>query len=434
MPEDEQLDVLGCGRAADEQEQSEHVKEDQVQQTAATRRRSCPAAVTRPIVAGQQDVRRSGTPQGAADILAFVEIRNRNPSRLLGAIMPDSPGRKLPISLTIPILAGIGGLLLVAIPILGYAKFIVPDAKPSSWLWKLYEALGTIGILVISGVAIKLLLDRWADKRTDVAERTSKERDFLDRTRKAHVKTAAARDAMVIEDSLEAYTAQIGSIFLVKHDLEDIQMDLRHAHDLFLRKDGDSSDAPDLYRAGIICAIGDIIGFLEGVLADYQELRSRASAVSSARLKIKHESAGMPKLNSFIVGSNGCKDLPDEYNKPLGRSKGVMRHYVYGDGRPFVSDSDRSSGTKGTRVKITGMRFSGTEEVLFGSTPALDFKVVSDTEITATTPPAGGTVNIVVRNKIGTSYPTAQYTYEPSSSHSTRDAEADGLSLPALRS
>ena len=32
VPEDEQLDVLGGGRAADEQEQSEHVKEDQVQQ------------------------------------------------------------------------------------------------------------------------------------------------------------------------------------------------------------------------------------------------------------------------------------------------------------------------------------------------------------------------------------------------------------------
>ena len=34
VPQDEQFDVLGGGRAADEQEQSEHVLEDQVQQRA----------------------------------------------------------------------------------------------------------------------------------------------------------------------------------------------------------------------------------------------------------------------------------------------------------------------------------------------------------------------------------------------------------------
>ena len=52
--------------------------------------------------------------------------------------------------------------------------------------------------------------------------------------------------------------------------------------------------------------------------------------------------------------------------------------------------------TGGTNVTLTGRGFTGTESVLVGGAPA-DFSVVSDTEITVTTPPhIAGTVDIVV--------------------------------------
>jgi hypothetical protein len=52
----------------------------------------------------------------------------------------------------------------------------------------------------------------------------------------------------------------------------------------------------------------------------------------------------------------------------------------------------------GDTVTITGSCFTGATEVLFGTTPAASFDVVSDTEIIATTPAGVGTVDVTVTN------------------------------------
>ena len=62
----EELDVLGGGRAAQQQEQPEHLLEDQIQQPQRHGGdHARPLAIT--ITAGQRHVQHSGTPQAARD-------------------------------------------------------------------------------------------------------------------------------------------------------------------------------------------------------------------------------------------------------------------------------------------------------------------------------------------------------------------------------
>jgi len=69
----------------------------------------------------------------------------------------------------------------------------------------------------------------------------------------------------------------------------------------------------------------------------------------------------------------------------------------------------------GTSVTITGSGFTGATNVLFGTTPATSFTVVSDTQITAASPvaTAAGAVDVTVVNLMGTSATSAadKFTY-----------------------
>jgi len=57
----------------------------------------------------------------------------------------------------------------------------------------------------------------------------------------------------------------------------------------------------------------------------------------------------------------------------------------------------------GDVVTITGLNFTGVTAVHFGSTPAASFNFVSDSEVTAVSPPGTGTVPITVTTPVGTS-------------------------------
>ncbi len=72
----------------------------------------------------------------------------------------------------------------------------------------------------------------------------------------------------------------------------------------------------------------------------------------------------------------------------------------------------------GTTVTITGSSFTGTGAVQFGTAPAATFSVVSDTQITAVSPPGTGTVDVTVATPAGTSAtsPADQFTYIPAPS------------------
>jgi hypothetical protein len=72
----------------------------------------------------------------------------------------------------------------------------------------------------------------------------------------------------------------------------------------------------------------------------------------------------------------------------------------------------------GTPVKLTGSSFTGTSKVTFGGQPAQSFKVDSDGQITAVSPPFFGVqeVDILVTTPVGTSNPAPtdqQFDYGP---------------------
>ncbi|MFI1963269.1 beta strand repeat-containing protein [Streptomyces pathocidini] len=80
---------------------------------------------------------------------------------------------------------------------------------------------------------------------------------------------------------------------------------------------------------------------------------------------------------------------------------------------PVVTSVSPNSGGSGggTIVTITGSGFTGATQVRFGATMAPSFTVISDTQITATTPPGTGTVQVTVTTTGGTSSQFVTFTY-----------------------
>jgi IPT/TIG domain len=68
----------------------------------------------------------------------------------------------------------------------------------------------------------------------------------------------------------------------------------------------------------------------------------------------------------------------------------------------------------GDSVTITGSGFTGVTAVDFGNASAPQETVISDTQITATTPPGNGTVDVIVVTPTGTSSlsPADQFSYQ----------------------
>jgi len=77
-----------------------------------------------------------------------------------------------------------------------------------------------------------------------------------------------------------------------------------------------------------------------------------------------------------------------------------------------VSPSNGGAGG-GTAVMVTGSAFSGATSVEFGTASASAMAVISDNQITATSPPGTGTVDITVVTPAGTSdtSPADRFTY-----------------------
>ncbi|MEU8569589.1 IPT/TIG domain-containing protein [Streptomyces pathocidini] len=80
---------------------------------------------------------------------------------------------------------------------------------------------------------------------------------------------------------------------------------------------------------------------------------------------------------------------------------------------PVVTSVSPNSGGSGggTIVTITGSSFTGAGQVRFGAAMAPSFTVISDTQITATTPSGTGTVQVTVTSPGGTSSQFVTFTY-----------------------
>ena len=97
--------------------------------------------------------------------------------------------------------------------------------------------------------------------------------------------------------------------------------------------------------------------------------------------------------------------------------------YTYAVLPPVILSVSPSSGplTGGTTATIMGTNFDGAGSLLFGSTPATNYTVVSDTQITATVPASAtsGITEVTVTTPSGTSATTSDtgYLYLPTSTY-----------------
>ena len=99
---------------------------------------------------------------------------------------------------------------------------------------------------------------------------------------------------------------------------------------------------------------------------------------------------------------------------------GILR-FSHTSTAPTVTSVAPSSGSSsgGTSVTINGTGFTGATSVLFGTTPAASFRVISDGEIQAVVPAGTGTVNVTVTTSTGVSMASASATYDYTSVGST---------------
>ncbi|MFD8092148.1 IPT/TIG domain-containing protein, partial [Streptomyces malaysiensis] len=80
---------------------------------------------------------------------------------------------------------------------------------------------------------------------------------------------------------------------------------------------------------------------------------------------------------------------------------------------PVVTSVSPTQGNPagGTPVTINGSGFTGASAVRFGPNLATNVVIVSDTQITARTPPGSGTVRITVTGPMGTSTQNVFFSY-----------------------
>ncbi|MEX2621608.1 MAG: kelch repeat-containing protein, partial [Egibacteraceae bacterium] len=127
-----------------------------------------------------------------------------------------------------------------------------------------------------------------------------------------------------------------------------------------------------------------------------------------------------PDGSAYVIADTQSDDFPVtpgafETAPPGGLSGFVARLAPTEEGVPHVSELSPRSGPEngGTTVTLTGRDLSGATAVDFGGTPAEDFTVDSDTQITATSPPGSDPVHVTVTTPEGTSpaNPAAEYLY-----------------------
>jgi hypothetical protein len=121
------------------------------------------------------------------------------------------------------------------------------------------------------------------------------------------------------------------------------------------------------------------------------------------------------QITATTPGGSGTVDVT--VTTPAGTSAtGPADQFTYvGLGLPAVTGVSPGTGSSsgGDQVVVTGIGFTGATDVSFGPNSASFFSVDMDTQITVTTPPGTGTVDVTVTTAVGTS-PTVlsdQFTY-----------------------
>ena len=113
----------------------------------------------------------------------------------------------------------------------------------------------------------------------------------------------------------------------------------------------------------------------------------------------------------FWLGSSSGSQKKDEV---IGAALAATRPAAVAAAPVVTAISPLSgAGAGGTTVTVTGSGFTGATSVQFGASSASTMTIVSDTQITATSPAGSGTVDVTVATPAGTSAtsPADQFTY-----------------------
>jgi hypothetical protein len=138
-----------------------------------------------------------------------------------------------------------------------------------------------------------------------------------------------------------------------------------------------------------------------------------------------------------VIAPAGTGTVDVRVTTSSGTSPKSSSHRFTYQGAPVVKSVTPSSGSPsgGTKVTIEGSGLLGTIRVSFGATAATGVKIVSSTEITATSPSGTGTVHVVVTTTAGSSAKRTadQFTYAtgtPSGGVGTGGGGTAGRTLP----
>jgi hypothetical protein len=159
--------------------------------------------------------------------------------------------------------------------------------------------------------------------------------------------------------------------------------------------DSGSTEGGDTVTLTGVCFTGATAVLFDGVPG------TDLDVVDDSTITVTTPAGAAGTADVTVVNPTECGDatVPDGYT------------YVI-PGSPVITDIDPDRGpeTGGTTVTLTGTDFTGTTSVTFDGVEATSFDIVSDTEITAVTPPhAPGVVDVIATNATGAS---AGYDFE----------------------
>ena len=181
-------------------------------------------------------------------------------------------------------------------------------------------------VIVIGGAGIAAVLSVIQEMRAKRERDMAKRLEFFRRMRAAHVRIVRARGLLRADDSPETYGKQMRALMAVTRDLEELRMEVKVSGRLY-RHD----------RNSIMEGISKIIIFLERISIEYIDwckspngLKGKPRGSKWVADLIKPRKSPCPARDPSNEDWELTDVMPDDYDKALSKSKGMMRAYAYG--------------------------------------------------------------------------------------------------------
>lgn len=231
--------------------------------------------------------------------------------------MERSKPKKAPIVGTI-LFAAIALLASGGLILSGQYLYSVGGKPVTDFYGKLGELALQLSVVVIVGALLKVLLDWGSSQRARYREKLEHRQEFLRRVRAMHVAIQNARDLMNAHRSPKTWSEQSRRLMELRPEVEEIAEDLKASANLFEK------------QIEIIDGLEAIIKYLEKAGEEYVNSHEAVDSGYKAgrRLDDTILEEKMSWVHDFMQAGETYKH---DYVANLTKSKGAMRHDVYGD-------------------------------------------------------------------------------------------------------